>query len=184
MPVNSPCAPAAGCRVMASMPVISMQAALEQVDDFEDALGERVGAVGMGFGEALDAGDELVDARVVLHGAGAERIHAEIDGVVPGGEAREVADDLDLAQLGELRVCLSRCGAQQCGGVDGGHVERGQLVGALAGRGLLEDQRLRSASGGGGLCRGWCGGWFRWLPFMPPRGRLRRCWRRCRSGLW
>ncbi len=33
------------------------EAALEQIDDFKNALGERVGAVGMGFGEALDAGD-------------------------------------------------------------------------------------------------------------------------------
>ena len=84
------------------------QAALQQVDDFEHALRERVGPVGMRLGQALDAGDELVDARVVLHGAGAERIHAEIDGVVPGGEAREVADDLDLAQLGEQPGAL-RC---------------------------------------------------------------------------
>ena len=28
-------------------------------------------------------------------------IHAEVDGVVPGGEAREVADDFDLADFGE-----------------------------------------------------------------------------------
>ena len=116
------------------------QAALQQVDDFENALRERVGAIGMGFGQALDAGDELVDARVVLHGAGAERIHAEIDGVVPGGEAREVADDFDFGELGELRRVFADCGAEESRGVDGGNVERGQLVGALAGRGFLEEQ--------------------------------------------
>ena len=40
-------------------------------------------------------------ARVVLHGAGAQRIHAVIDGVVPGGEAREVADGFHLADFGK-----------------------------------------------------------------------------------
>ena len=79
------------------------QAALQQIDDFKNALGERVWPVGMRFGEALDARDGFVDARVVLHGAGAERIHAQVDGVVPRREPREVADDLDLAKLREQR---------------------------------------------------------------------------------
>ena len=100
MPVNSPCAPAAGCSVMVSMPVISIRQRLQQAHDLERALRERFRLVRMRFGDAFEAGDEFVDARVVLHGAAAQRIHAEIDGVVPGGEAREVADDLDLAQLG------------------------------------------------------------------------------------
>ena len=52
-------------------------------------------------GDAVEARDEFIDARVVLHGAGAERIHAQIDGVVPGGKAREVADDFDFADFGE-----------------------------------------------------------------------------------
>ena len=52
-------------------------------------------------GEAVEARDEFVYARIVFHGAGAERIHAEIDGVIPGGEAREVADDFDFADFGE-----------------------------------------------------------------------------------
>ena len=118
------------------------QAALQQVDDFENALRERVGAVGMGLGEPFDAGDGLVDARVVLHGAGAERIHAEIDGVVPGREAREVADDFDFAQLGQQAGGFAMRGAEQGRGIDSGHVERRQLVGALAGRGFLEDERF------------------------------------------
>ena len=78
------------------------QAALEQVDDFKDALGQRVGPIGMSFGQPFDAGHQLVNARVVFHGAGAQRIHAQIDGIVPGGKPREVADDLDLAQLRQL----------------------------------------------------------------------------------
>ena len=101
MPVNSPWAPAAGWRVMASMPVISMRASERVLHDAESTPCERrLGLVGVGFGDALEAGDELVDAAVVLHGAGAERIHAEVDGVVPGGHAGEVADELDLGELG------------------------------------------------------------------------------------
>ena len=34
MPVSSPCAPAAGCSVIASMPVISSRQSLERLDDF------------------------------------------------------------------------------------------------------------------------------------------------------
>ena len=52
-------------------------------------------------GNAIEPRDEFVDAWVVFHGAGAERIHAEVDGVVPGGESGEVADDFDLADFGE-----------------------------------------------------------------------------------
>ncbi len=75
----------------------------------EAALRERFGLVGVGFGDAFEAGDGLVDARVVLHGAGAEGVHAEVDGVVPGGEPGEVADDLDLGELGhDAEVCAER----------------------------------------------------------------------------
>ena len=55
-----------------------------------------------------DARHQFVDARVVLHGAGAQRIHAEIDGVVPGGEAREVADGFHFADFRESPRSPSR----------------------------------------------------------------------------
>ena len=118
------------------------EAMLQQRDDFQHALGAVIGPVGVRLGQALDAGNVLIDARVVFHGAGAERIHAEIDGVVPCGEAREVADDFDLAQLGEFRWFIAVCSAEECGGVDRGDIERGHFVGFFAGRGFLEDQRF------------------------------------------
>ena len=129
------------------------QAALQQVDDFENALGERFGPVGMRFGQAFDARDELVHARVVLHGARAQRIHAEIDGVVPGGEAREVADDFDLAQLRQQARRLAVRIAQQ--------LRRRRLRARRAAAACKpacpartsRRPGLRSASGGGGLCR-------------------------------
>ena len=48
----------------------------------------------------------LVDARVVLHRAAAERVEAGIDPEVPVGQLGEVADDLVLGDLGESRRAL------------------------------------------------------------------------------
>src|SRR5579863_8881879 len=86
---------------------------------------------------------QFVDARVVLHGAGAQRIHAEVDGVVPGGKPGEVADHVDLTDLREavdLTAYVLR--AERLGRIYRRHVERRKLVPVLAGRAELEDQRL------------------------------------------
>ena len=134
------------------------QAALQQVDDFQNALRERVGAVGMRLGQALDARDRLVDARVVLHRAGAERIHAEIDGVVPCGEPREVADDLDLAEL--RKQARASCDARRQAGLR--HQQQAHRAAATCRRACRARTSRRagprSASGEGGLCRwSWSG---------------------------
>jgi len=52
-------------------------------------------------GDAVEPGDEFVHARVVLHRAGTQRIHAQVNRVVPRRKAREVANDFDLAHLGK-----------------------------------------------------------------------------------
>ena len=57
---------------------------LQQPHDFKRALGERFGLIGVRFSDSFEARDELVDTRVVFHRATAERVHAEIDGIVPG----------------------------------------------------------------------------------------------------
>ena len=152
MPVNSPCAPAAGCKRDRVHARDLEEAALQQIDDFKNSLRERVGAVGMGLGEAFDTGDGLVDARVVLHGAGAERIHAEVDGVVPGGEAGEVADDLDFAELGQQP---GFCDARRPGEMRRRRRGRRAVEACRrACRARISRRRgLRSASGGDGLCR-------------------------------
>ena len=118
------------------------ETALQKVDDLKNPLRQRVGAVGMRLGQALDAGDRLIDARVVLHGAGAQRIHAQVDRVVPSREPREVADDLDFAQLGEQARYLPVRITKQRRHIHHRHVERRQLVSALPRRRLLEDERL------------------------------------------
>jgi hypothetical protein len=111
---------------------------------FERALrvlfcGERVE-----IGEARDARHAFVEARVVLHRAGAERVHAEVYVVVPRRDAREVAHHVHLgefrhafevvpaAQLGRQKL-IERCLV---------HVERGQHVAAPPCLRALEDKRL------------------------------------------
>ena len=78
------------------------QAALQLGAHLHRALRERVGLIGMNPRHAVDARGLFVDARVVLHGAGAQRIQAQVDGVIPGGEAREVADDVHFADFREV----------------------------------------------------------------------------------
>ena len=72
------------------------EAVLQELHDAEATLRQRLRLIGVRVGDAIERRDRLVHARVVLHGATAQRIHAEVDGVVPGGEAGEVANDLDL----------------------------------------------------------------------------------------
>src|SRR5204863_2277279 len=75
--------------------------------------------------------------------AGAQRVHPQIDGVVPGGQAREMADRLDFAHLGEIFDLLANIsGAEDGPGVDRRHVELGKLVSLFAGRAALEQERL------------------------------------------
>ncbi len=113
----------------------------EVLHDAECTLRECFGLVRVCFGQAFEAGDGLIDAGVVLHGAGAQRVHAEIDGVVPGRKPREVADDLDLGELRHDAEVVGAGGvAEQGGGVDGGNVQRGEAVSLLPGGGLLKDQ--------------------------------------------
>ncbi len=123
----------------------------EHLHDAQRALADALRLIRMRLGQSHQPRDVLVHARVVLHGARAQRIHAVIDRVVPGGDAREVADDLDLADLGHLAQVFARVVAEQFGGIDFRHVERRQLVGLLAGRRLLEDQAFVLADVGGGF---------------------------------
>ena len=60
------------------------QTIAERLDDPESALRNLLRLIRMAIGNAIEPRYHFVHTRVVLHGAGAERIHAEIDGVVPG----------------------------------------------------------------------------------------------------
>ena len=58
---------------------------------------------GAGRGSPAAPASALVDARVVLHRAGAERVEARVDAEGAVGERGEVADDLGLGELREAR---------------------------------------------------------------------------------
>ncbi len=117
------------------------KALLEQAKDFEAALGKLLRLIRMLGGDAVESRHEFVDPRIVFHGTGAEGIHAEVDGVVPGRKAREVANDFDFAYFREsLNALLAVILAQRLGGVHARNVERRQFKGALARRGFLEDE--------------------------------------------
>ena len=73
-------------------------------------------------GDAVEARHEFVDARVVLHRAGTQRIHAEVDRVVPGRKPREVAQDFDLAHFGkacDAVAAMIRCPERFAGSTAG-----------------------------------------------------------------
>ena len=91
--------------------------------------------------QAIEPRDEFIHARVVFHGAGTERIHAEINRVIPCGEPREVADHFDLADFGKAFDCVAReFRAERIRRINCRYIERRKFHAALARRGLLEDQ--------------------------------------------
>ncbi len=116
----------------------------ERLDDIQGALGNLLGLVGMTVRNSLHPRYGLVHAGVVLHGARAQRIHAQVDGIVPGGKSGEVSDNLDLAHFRHAAEIFSFCRAQNLGGIHFRHVQRRQLPGGLACGRFLEDQVPRS----------------------------------------
>src|SRR5258708_4572884 len=94
----------------------------------------------MSVRKAVDARYKLVDARVVFHGARAQRIHAEIDGVIPGRESREMADDFYLADFGHVAEILPLLLTQQLRRINFGDIERRQLPRRFSRRRLFENQ--------------------------------------------
>ena len=78
--------------------------------------------------EARDARDTFVETRIVFHRARAQRVHAEVDRIVPGRHANEVTNHVDFADFGhafEIVVTTKFCGNVERDFV---HIERGQTV--------------------------------------------------------
>src|SRR5580704_3892676 len=92
-------------------------------------------------GEAFEPRDEFVHAWVVFHRAGAERVHAEVNGVVPGGKPREVPNYFDFADFGKAfdRVA-GELAPERRVGIDRWDIEGRNLHSTFARGGLLEDQ--------------------------------------------
>ena len=98
--------------------------------------------VRMKVAEARQAGDALVDARVVLHRARAQWVEAGVDAERPVGQRREVADELRLRDLRQARRARA---AQLLGDVGRGKVGARERRRATARLRLLVDQ-LHAAS--------------------------------------
>ena len=117
------------------------QAFFQQAQDFQAALREFLRLIGMLRRDSFEPRYEFIHARVVLHGAGAERIHAKIDGVIPGGKPREVAQHFDFAHFGEaFDAFLAMMCAKRFGWFRGRHIQWRQFERALSRRRFLEDQ--------------------------------------------
>ena len=91
----------------------------------------------MDGGEALQRGHLLIDAGIVLHGAGTQGVEAAVDAVYLLAELRIVAGDIGLAQLrqGGLRLA-----AQGGGQYRFRHIARRQQGTAAAGDALFKNQ--------------------------------------------
>jgi hypothetical protein len=94
-------------------------------------------------GEAGQTRQRLVDLRVVLHRAGAERVQPEVDRGVPRREPREVADHVDFGQLGKPgQVAAQHLGVEGVGRIGIGDVEIRERVAGAAAHAAFEEQRL------------------------------------------
>ena len=116
-PQSSPWAPAAGDMATAGMPVrVFSQWATRSMSSSAPCTVE-IGLHRMEIGQARQPRHLLVEPRVVLHGAGAQRIEPHVDGVVLLAEAGVVADHLGL---GQARQADGRpCAAARPAGRDG-----------------------------------------------------------------
>src|SRR5260370_14323768 len=92
----------------------------------------------MDGGEGWAAGHVFIEARVVLHGAGAERIEPGVDRVVLLRQASEVAHSLRLAEPGESNHAAPLEAAEAVAK----RRRLGKVDAAMPRRILLEDQRL------------------------------------------
>ncbi len=111
------------------------------MQDSQASLGQGLRRVGMLGGQPQQPCDFFIDAGVVLHRAGTERVKSRVHAVVPGGEPRKVADDFQLGNFRKARDLLARqVLSQHFGRRDGGDVQGRQLDADLAGRAALEDQ--------------------------------------------
>src|SRR5579864_136949 len=115
-----------------------LQPMREPVHEFERALDGDRGLQGMDVGKARQPRDLLVDTRIVLHRARAERIDAGVDRIILLRQARVVADHLRLAQARQADLPLSPQPAEAIG-----HFWRGRQIDPAPARSvLLEKQRL------------------------------------------
>ena len=110
------------------MPVRSEQPESELVDHLERTLDRFLRLQRVDVGEARQPRDLLVEARVVLHRAAAERKQAKVDRIILAAEAGVVADGLRLGQAGEADRARARKTRQP---IVGGRIDRVEIDAGL-----------------------------------------------------
>ncbi len=105
----------------------------------------------MALGKARQTADLLVDPRVVLHRAAAERVQPQIDRIVAARDAGEVTDDIDLRKLGEAVDVFSRAFRKQLVQRPLLDTDVRQLHTGPAGTAALEQERLAAPPDGRGF---------------------------------
>src|SRR5215468_10059073 len=119
------------------------KAGLKGLLNIKRSLNPPGGHIGMSLRETFQTCHALIDFRVVLHRAGAERIEPEIDVIIPGRQTREMANDVDLTELGHIRNAVAQqFRLDQLLRVAGRYVEFRQVESPAARRTLLEDDAL------------------------------------------
>jgi len=119
------------------------EALLEQPQNPQASLRKFLRLIGVLRCDSFEPRHKFIDARIVLHGAGTQRVHSQVNRVIPGGKTREVAEHLDLADFRKtLDVFAQMGGAQHFRWFRFRYVQWRQFERALAGRRFLEDQAL------------------------------------------
>ncbi len=119
---------------------------LQAPHELERTLRSLVLLGGMEIAESGESSEPLVEARVVLHRAGAERVEARVHAERTVGERGEVADELGLGDLGETRRPRS---AKRGGELDLGEIGPRRPTCSPSGTRALEDEwRVRPSAAG------------------------------------
>ena len=120
-----------------------LEVLLDLPHDLETALDRLDGLERVDVGEAGQSRDLLVDLRVVLHGAGAERVEAVVHAVRLLGELAVVAAEVDFGELGKARGLLPEHRLIEC---CGGDVELGHESRPAAGHAALKEELHRAVT--------------------------------------
>jgi hypothetical protein len=140
-PVISPWAPAAGWRLMSDEACDFGEKLLEAIEQLQRALRVGVVLIGVQRRETRVGCHPLVDPRVVLHGATAQWVEVLVDAEYAMAQPGEVADQIQLAHVGQIGHAIGEQASRDARGVCRGHVRFRKRHGARRRRALLEDKR-------------------------------------------
>ena len=139
-PHSSPCAPALGLIATPCMPVRSSSQKASSLITCERALHRLLRLQRVDVGKARQPRDLLVEARIVLHRARAEREQAEVDRVILPRQAGVVAHGFRLAEA--RQVDRPRCARDRRGATRGACGTSAKSTPVCSRAADLEQQRL------------------------------------------